>query len=61
MTKKLSSLLEMAIVIGGLIAAPIVVLASFETVAAVVPTDRAAVTMGQDFSTAGVRIAGLKF
>jgi hypothetical protein len=33
MTKKLQSLLEMAIVIGGLIAAPIVVLMSFESVA----------------------------
>jgi hypothetical protein len=46
MIKKLTSLLETAVVIGGLIAAPMVVLASVNSVAAA-PADRPAVTMVQ--------------
>jgi len=60
MIKKLSSLLETAVVIGGLIAAPIVVLASIESVAAA-STDRPAVTMTHAASDAAVRTADLKF
>ena len=52
MSKKLNSLLEMAIVIGGLIAAPMVVLASANSVAAA-SADRPALTM--------VQTADLKF
>jgi hypothetical protein len=46
MTKKLTSLLETAVVIGGLIAAPMVVLASVSSVAAA-QAERPAVTMVQ--------------
>ena len=46
MIKKLTSLLETAVVIGGLIAAPMVVLASISSVAAA-PADRPAATMVQ--------------
>ena len=46
MIKKLTSLLETAVVIGGLIAVPMVVLASVNSVAAA-PADRAAATMVQ--------------
>jgi hypothetical protein len=60
MSKTLNSILEMAIVIGGLIAAPIVVLASIESVAAA-RADQAAITMVHDYSTPVVRTAGLTF
>ena len=60
MSKTLNSILEMAIVIGGLIAAPIVVLASIESVAAA-QTDQAAITMVQNHSTPVVHTAGLTF
>jgi hypothetical protein len=52
MIKKLTSILETAVVIGGLIAAPMVVLASVNSVAAA-STDRPAATM--------VQTAALKF
>ena len=55
MTKKLSSLLETAIVIGGLIAAPIFVLASFESVAAAVQTDRATSPWSRIFPLPGLQ------
>jgi len=54
MIKQLNSILETAVVIGGLIAAPMVVLASFSPVAAA-PLDRPAVTMVQDIPTAEVK------
>ena len=60
MIKKLSSLLETAIVIGGLIAAPLVVLASLESAAAAMP-DRPGVTVVQDFATPAVRTAAVEF
>lgn len=54
MTRKLNSLIEMAVVIGGLIAAPIVVLASSQSVAAAIAhADRGAPTI--------VHTAELKF
>ena len=59
MTKTLNSILEMAIVIGGLIAAPIVVLASIESVAAA-PVERPGITMVQDFSTPVVPTADVR-
>lgn len=58
MIKKLTSILETAVVIGGLVAAPMVVLASIELVAAA-PADRAAVAMIQDFSQPVVRTAAI--
>ena len=58
MIKTLNSILETAVVIGGLIAAPMVVLASFSSVAAA-PLERPALTMVQDYSTPDVRTAGL--
>ena len=58
MIKKLTSILETAVVIGGLVAAPMVVLASIESVAAA-PADRAAVAMIQDFSQPVVRTAAI--
>ena len=61
MTKKLNSLLEMAIVIGGLIAAPIVVLVSAQSVVAITRADQGVVTIVQDGSVPGLRIAELKF
>ena len=60
MIKKLSSLLETAVVIGGLIAAPMVVLASIESVAAA-STERSAIAMIHTAPDAGVRTAALKF
>jgi len=56
MTKKLQSLLEMAIVIGGLVAAPFAVVASLAPIAAVVSVDHAPITVAHD-----VHAAGLKF
>lgn len=61
MTKKLHSLLEMAIVIGGLVAAPFAVIASLAPIAATVSADRAIVTVAQDFAAPDLRTAGLKF
>ena len=61
MTKKLHSLLEMAIVIGGLIAAPFAVVASLAPIAATVSADRAIITVAQDVSGAGVHAVALKF
>ncbi len=61
MTKKLHSLLEMAIVIGGLIAAPFAVVASLAPVAATVSSDQAIVTVAQDVSSAGLHMVALKF
>jgi hypothetical protein len=57
MTKKLHSLLEMAIVIGGLAAAPFAVVASLAPIAAVASTDHAVVTVAQDLPAD----AGMKF
>jgi hypothetical protein len=57
MIKKLTSLLETAVVIGGLIAAPMVVLASSQSVAAM--TDAA--TVVQDVPASGLHMAELKF
>ena len=54
MIKELNSILETAVVIGGLIAVPMVVLASISSVAAA-PSDRPAVTMVQDIRTADVK------
>jgi hypothetical protein len=59
MIKTLNSILETAVVIGGLIAAPLVVLASITSVAAA-PADRPALTMVQD-NPSIVRTAELKF
>ena len=61
MTKKLNSLLEMAIVIAGLAAAPFAVVASLAPIAATVSADRAAVTIVQDVSSAGLHTVTLKF
>ena len=61
MTKKLQSLLEMAIVIGGLIAAPFAVVASLAPIAATVSADRATITVAQDVSGAGMHLVALKF
>ena len=58
MIKTLNSILETAVVIGGLIAAPMVVLASISSVAAAT-ADRPALTMVQDYSTPVVHTAGL--
>lgn len=48
MTRKLQSLLEMVIVIGGLAGTPIVVVASFGTIIAAVQTEPAAATVVQE-------------
>lgn len=61
MTKRLQSLLEMAIVIGGLAGAPIAVIASLAPIAGTVSTERAAVTVVQAFSAPGLRTAEVKF
>ena len=61
MNKKLHSLLEMAIVIGGLIAAPFAVVASLAPIAATVSSDQAVVTMAQDVPAAGLHMVALKF
>jgi len=58
MTKELNAILETAVVIGGLIAAPMLVLASFSSVAAA-PVDRPALTMVHDYSTPVVHTAAL--
>ena len=58
MIKKLTSILETAVVIGGLVAAPIVVLASIESVAAA-PTERSIVALIHTAPDAGVRTAEL--
>jgi hypothetical protein len=55
MTKKLHSLLEMAIVIGGLVAAPFAVVASLAPIAAVVSVDHAPITVAQDIRTVGLK------
>ncbi len=60
MTKKLNSLLEMAVVIGGLIAAPIVVLTSFQSVF-VARADHGALTIVQDVPASVLHTAQLKF
>ena len=60
MIKNLTSLLETAVVIGGLIAAPMVVLASIESVAAA-PTERSAFTMIHAAPDAGVHTVEVKF
>ena len=57
MTKKLQSLLEMAIVIGGLAGAPIAVLVSLAPITATVSSEHAAVIVAQDIS--GPHAAGL--
>jgi hypothetical protein len=57
MIKNLTSLLETAVVIGGLIAAPIVVLASSQSVAAMT----GAATIVQDVPASGLHTAELKF
>ncbi len=56
MTKKLQSLLEMAIVIGGLAGAPIAVLASLAPITAVVSADHAPITVAHDVRTAGLKL-----
>lgn len=56
MTKKLHSLLEMAIVIGGLVAAPFAVVASLAPIAAAVSADHAVVTVAQDLSATDARL-----
>ena len=61
MTKKLQSLLEMAIVIGGLAGVPVAILASLAPIAATVSTERAAVTVAQDVSVAVLHTVALKF
>ena len=53
MSKKLHSLLEMAIVIGGLAVAPFVVVASLAPVAAAAHTEQAPVAMAQNVSATG--------
>lgn len=60
MLKKLNSIIETAVVIGGLIAAPMVVLASIESVAAA-SADRPAISTTLATSDAGVRTVELKF
>ena len=60
MSKKLNSLLELAVVIGGLIAAPVVVLVSSQSVAAMTRADQS-LTIVQDGSASGLRTAALKF
>ena len=53
MSKTLHSLLEMAIVIGGLAAAPFVVVASLAPVAVAAHTEQAPVVMTQDIAAPG--------
>lgn len=60
MIKNLTSLLETAVVIGGLVAAPMVVLASIGSVAAA-PIERSAIAMIHAAPDAGVHTAQLKF
>jgi len=55
MTKKLQSLLEMAIVIGGLAGAPIAVIASLAPIAATVSS-----AVAQDVSAAHLHTVGLR-
>jgi hypothetical protein len=52
MSKKLQSLLELAIVIGGLAGTPVIVVASFGTIVATVQAEPAAPTLAQDVPTA---------
>jgi hypothetical protein len=59
MTRTLNSIRETAVVIGGLIAAPMVVFASISSVAAA-PVDRPALTMVQDIPSL-MHTAELKF
>ena len=61
MTKKLQSLLEMAIVIGGLAGAPIAVLASLAPIAATVSSEHAAVSVAQNLSAPHLHTIGLRF
>jgi hypothetical protein len=61
MTKRLQSLLEMAIVIGGLAAAPVAVVASLAPIAATVSADHTIVAAAQDVAGAGLRTVALKF
>jgi type IV secretory pathway component VirB8 len=57
MTKKLNSLLEMAIVIAGLAAAPFAVVASLAPIATTVPH----VTVAQNVAGPGLVTTGLRF
>ena len=61
MSKRLHSLLEMAIVIGGLSGAPLVVLATLAPVPAAAHIEQAPVAVAQDAAAAGPHAIELRF
>jgi hypothetical protein len=61
MTKKLPSLLEIAIVIGALIGTPTFAIAAFGLIDATVPIERVATASVKDFAGAGIRAVEVKF
>ena len=61
MTKTLHSLLEMAVVIGGLAGAPFLVVTSLAPVAAVAQSEQVPLAMAQDVAASGPSTAELRF
>jgi len=61
MTRKLQSILEMAVVIGGLVGTPVFVIAAFGLIDAVVQTDRVAAARVHETSSPGFQATDVKF
>jgi hypothetical protein len=61
MSKRLNSLLEMAVVISGLAGAPFVVVASLAPVAAAAHAEQAPVAVAQDIDAPGPSAADLRY